>query len=69
MSVCRGDSGGGLVFKASNNRYYLEGIVSLAHSFLQNNQQSCDIQKRALFTDVNKYKEWIQKYGQILSQA
>ncbi|ENN81797.1 hypothetical protein YQE_01804, partial [Dendroctonus ponderosae] len=68
MSVCRGDSGGGLVFRASNNRYYLLGIVSLAHSFLQNNQQSCDIQKRALFTDVSKYKEWVLKYAQILSQ-
>ncbi|KAL1506781.1 hypothetical protein ABEB36_006082 [Hypothenemus hampei] len=61
MSVCKGDSGGGLVMKNSNGRYFIQGIVSLGHSLLENNQRSCNVQKRALFTNVNTYMNWIKK--------
>lgn len=61
-SVCRGDSGGGLVFKNPfyKNRYFIHGIVSLTESFVQNQEQHCNIQKGALFTKVDDYIEWIQ---------
>ncbi|KAJ3665180.1 hypothetical protein Zmor_000688 [Zophobas morio] len=52
-SVCKGDSGGGLVFK-HDGRYYVTGIVSLSPTspFLVN---GCDSQQYGLYTQVSKY--------------
>ncbi|XP_066262919.1 modular serine protease-like isoform X2 [Euwallacea similis] len=60
MSVCQGDSGGGLVVKDSKNKYYIQGLVSLGDVALKNNQRTCDIERRALFTNINEYTHWIQ---------
>ncbi|XP_066153127.1 modular serine protease-like isoform X2 [Euwallacea fornicatus] len=60
MSVCPGDSGGGLVIKDLKNKYYIKGLVSLGDVVLENNQRKCNIRRRALFTNVNMYTHWIQ---------
>ena len=51
--MCKGDSGGGLVFK-HDGRYYVTGIVSLSPTspFLVN---GCDSQQYGLYTQVSKY--------------
>ncbi|XP_050293231.1 modular serine protease-like [Anthonomus grandis grandis] len=69
MSVCRGDSGGGLVVKGANSRYFIQGLVSLAHAYMENNLRSCNIQKRALFTNINVYTDWILTKKQLLETS
>jgi secreted trypsin-like serine protease len=51
-SVCKGDAGGGLVFKHANNRFYIFGILSLAPS---SDMGGCDTHQYALYTDVKYY--------------
>lgn len=54
--ICRGDSGGGLFLKI-NNIHYLKGIVS---SSLLNGLE-CDVSKNAIYTNVPKFIDWIEK--------
>lgn len=54
--VCKGDSGNGMIFK-HQNKYFLLGIVS---SSLIDDEDNCDVTKFALYTDVLKYKNWIE---------
>lgn len=54
--VCRGDSGHGLIFKY-NKKFYLRGITSAS---LIDDEYKCDYRQFALFTDVLKYKNWIE---------
>ncbi|KAJ8712868.1 hypothetical protein PYW08_008172 [Mythimna loreyi] len=56
-SVCKGDSGGGMVFKM-NGIWYLRGLVSL--SLIQPNTTLCDPSHYAVFTDLAKFLPWIQ---------
>lgn len=61
-SVCKGDSGGGLVFKyRENNRYYIHGIVSVAHKM----QGMCNIQQNAIYTKVVAYDDFV---GRLLTK-
>lgn len=62
MSVCLGDSGGGLIFPKSgttgaNTVWQLRGIVSNSVS----RGDSCDPNKYVIFTDASKYLDWIAK--------
>ncbi|KAJ8959547.1 hypothetical protein NQ314_006284 [Rhamnusium bicolor] len=58
IAVCKGDSGGGLVFKNNkDNRYYVHGIVSIGHGL----EGSCNIQVSALYTKVAYHYEWLEK--------
>ncbi|RZC34678.1 prolow-density lipoprotein receptor-related protein 1-like, partial [Asbolus verrucosus] len=52
-SVCKGDSGGGLVFK-HKDRYYITGIVSLSP---QAPTGGCNSQQYGLYTSVYRYIE------------
>lgn len=54
--VCAGDSGGGMFIKF-NGVYYLRGIVS---SSLVRDDDSCDVDNYAVFTNVLKFKTWIK---------
>lgn len=54
--VCSGDSGNGLFFKDAG-KFFLLGIVS---SSLVDNEHKCDVTRFALYTDVLKYKDWIE---------
>ncbi|XP_018569606.1 uncharacterized protein LOC108909686 [Anoplophora glabripennis] len=57
-SVCSGDSGGGLAFKyREDNRYYVHGIVSVAHK----GGYICNIQQNALYTSVGHYYEFVER--------
>ena len=53
MSICKGDSGGGLVFKQSG-RYYLIAVTSLVPS-LHDDVGGCDSQNYGLYTKVSSY--------------
>jgi secreted trypsin-like serine protease len=55
-SVCLGDSGHGLFIKHENINY-LKGIVS---SSVSNNDRMCDVNTFSVFTNVEKFKNWIQ---------
>lgn len=60
VSVCQGDSGGGLVFPntvGSSTKYYLRGIVSTGG----NKAGSCDNDKYTTFTNVAYYSALIQR--------
>ncbi|XP_045540204.1 serine protease gd [Papilio machaon] len=71
-SACNGDSGGGFfVFtpdirhdNGSNSpgAWFLKGIVSLTVS--KRDARICDPTQYVVFTDVSKYKQWIEKYVQ-----
>ncbi|XP_970945.2 modular serine protease isoform X1 [Tribolium castaneum] len=50
-SVCRGDSGGGLVVKRNGDRFYLTGIVSLSPTSPRD-IDGCDSQQYGLYTKV-----------------
>lgn len=52
---CKGDSGGGFVLK-SGNRWFIRGIVS--SGLIRDN--SCDVSKATVFTDVAKFMHWIR---------
>ena len=58
--ICTGDSGGGVSIKVGST-FYFRGIVS---SGLYD-QISCDVTKFSIFTDVLKFKPWID---QIISE-
>ncbi|KAG4075983.1 hypothetical protein HA402_003809 [Bradysia odoriphaga] len=61
QAVCRGDSGGGLVFPkqvGSSTVYFLRGIVSTGG----NKGGSCDNDKYTLFTNVQYHIEMVQYY-------
>lgn len=56
MTVCQGDSGGGLVFEDPNsNAYYLRGVVSLG-------PKGCKRVDLALFTKLSSHKDLLEKY-------
>ncbi|XP_050515899.1 uncharacterized protein LOC114334142 isoform X2 [Diabrotica virgifera virgifera] len=58
-AVCKGDSGSGLVFKnREDNRYYLQGIVSIAPNL---NTFQCNYQTNALYTSVPFYYSFIKR--------
>ncbi|XP_063925673.1 modular serine protease-like [Zophobas morio] len=60
ISVCKGDSGGGLVFK-HGDRYWITGIVSVA-PVSSNNVNGCDSSQYGLYTKVSNYiKSFILK--------
>lgn len=48
--------------KPSEDRYYIQGIVSLARKI---NNVGCDIQVSSLYTKVSVHTEWLE---QILAQ-
>lgn len=54
--ICHGDSGGGLFIKSSGI-YYFKGIVS--SSLLKDD--TCDVTNFAVYTNVFKFKDWIDK--------
>jgi hypothetical protein len=54
--VCVGDSGGGL-YVSYRNTYYLRGIVSAS---LHGDNYGCNVDAYAVFTDVIKFKSWIE---------
>ncbi|CAH1280125.1 unnamed protein product [Diabrotica balteata] len=59
IAVCKGDSGSGLVFKnREDNRYYLQGIVSIAPNL---NTAQCNYQTNALYTSVPFYYSFIKR--------
>ena len=51
---CKGDSGGGLIIK-KQNKWYLRGLVSASEKF-----ENCVPGSPAIFTDVAKFKDFIQ---------
>lgn len=53
--VCTGDSGGGL-FITVDGVFYLKGIVS--SSLIKD--EGCDVSKNAVYTNVLKFKDWIE---------
>ncbi|KAF7266436.1 hypothetical protein GWI33_020266 [Rhynchophorus ferrugineus] len=68
-SVCKGDSGGALVFRHPlSHRFYVHGVVSVGPSFKKDSLTHCDIQKSALFTKVDTYFTWLQSKIYILSR-
>ena len=64
--ICDGDSGGGLSIKVGST-FFFRGIVSSG----LHDQISCDVSKFAIFTDVLKFKPWIDQImredGEILT--
>ncbi|XP_026740430.1 serine proteinase stubble-like isoform X2 [Trichoplusia ni] len=59
VSVCNGDSGGGMVFKSSRT-WYLRGLVSL--SVARQNEYRCDPTHYVIFTDLAKFLPWIKQH-------
>jgi len=59
QGVCDGDSGTG-VYVPYKNAYYLRGIVS---SSLNNIYNECDVDRKAIFTDVPNFYGWIKSGG------
>uniref|UniRef100_A0A4Y0BQE4 Peptidase S1 domain-containing protein n=1 Tax=Anopheles funestus TaxID=62324 RepID=A0A4Y0BQE4_ANOFN len=59
VSVCNGDSGGGMFFQFSDN-WYVRGVVSFMP--LRENIGLCDGTKYTVFTDVAKYREWVAQF-------
>uniref|UniRef100_A0A182N6R8 Peptidase S1 domain-containing protein n=1 Tax=Anopheles dirus TaxID=7168 RepID=A0A182N6R8_9DIPT len=59
VSVCNGDSGGGMFFEYGDS-WYVRGIVSFMP--LQDDGGLCDGSKYTVFTDVAKYREWIAQF-------
>lgn len=59
--VCHGDAGGGLVIKI-DEVYYLKGIVSF--SLVNITTDNCNISNFALFTNVQKFTDWIKQKTQ-----
>lgn len=61
VSVCQGDSGGGLAFSKvinQKNKYFIRGIVSTG----ANKAQSCDNDKYTTFTNTAFFTEFILRY-------
>uniref|UniRef100_A0A182LY60 Peptidase S1 domain-containing protein n=1 Tax=Anopheles culicifacies TaxID=139723 RepID=A0A182LY60_9DIPT len=59
VSVCNGDSGGGMFFEFADN-WYVRGVVSFMP--LRENTGLCDGTKYTVFTDVAKYRDWIVQF-------
>uniref|UniRef100_A0A182STS5 Peptidase S1 domain-containing protein n=1 Tax=Anopheles maculatus TaxID=74869 RepID=A0A182STS5_9DIPT len=59
VSVCNGDSGGGIFFEFSDS-WYVRGVVSFMP--LRENIGLCDGTKYTVFTDVAKYRDWIAQF-------
>lgn len=57
MTVCSGDSGGGLLFTL-DGKYYLRGISSYSISDPTGN---CDPTQSVAFTDVSYFLDWIRQ--------
>ncbi|XP_049821425.1 modular serine protease isoform X2 [Aethina tumida] len=57
-ALCEGDPGGALVFKHTDGKYYVKGIMSPAPRV----QGSCDIQQYALFTNIDYYAEDMSRF-------
>lgn len=59
---CSGDSGGGLLIprrkKTGEIVWALRGVVSL--SLLKEKNVLCDVHQYTVFTDLAKYKNWIE---------
>lgn len=61
VSVCEGDSGGGLVFPQVENgktKYYIRGTVSTGH----NKDGSCDSNRYTTFTNILYHEKLIETY-------
>jgi secreted trypsin-like serine protease len=56
---CHGDSGSGFFMKR-NDRWLLRGIVSAG--LPDPIQQTCDLKKYVVMSDVAKYQDWIMSY-------
>ncbi|KAK4878792.1 hypothetical protein RN001_011298 [Aquatica leii] len=59
---CVGDSGGGMVFRTSEDSgsvWHLKGLISV--SVVLQKQLKCGPQQFVVFTDVSKYEEWIKE--------
>lgn len=54
--ICRGDSGGGFVFK-HGTKWTLSGIVS--SSLVQNRDEACDEENNSIFVNVLSFLSWI----------
>lgn len=52
---CKGDSGGGFIFK-ENDTWYLRGILS---SSLEDFEGKCDVDNYSIFIDILYYLRWI----------
>lgn len=59
-NVCRGDSGGGLVFNL-NSYWTVGGLTSLAVAISNGSESICDLRQFVLYTDVSKYIDWIEE--------
>ncbi|XP_063923280.1 uncharacterized protein LOC135137524 [Zophobas morio] len=60
MSVCKGDSGGGLVFKF-NERFHISGVVSLGPTSSRSTTYSCDSQQYGLYTNISQHKKFLRE--------
>lgn len=72
ISVCQGDSGGGLVFsywddKTHSIRWYLRGVVS--NGPLGEDMQSCRPNTYTMFTKFYSLRDWLKKEFRILTAA
>ncbi|GJQ69600.1 hypothetical protein Trydic_g6694 [Trypoxylus dichotomus] len=57
MSVCKGDSGGGLFFqRKSDSIFFVRGIVSISPT----STAGCNSNHYSLYTKVSKYLQWIE---------
>ncbi|CAH0718451.1 unnamed protein product, partial [Brenthis ino] len=71
-SVCNGDSGGGFVVFIPNEDsgitsspggvWFIRGIISFVMSKENYRVSVCDPNEYAIFTDVDKYDDWIKKH-------
>lgn len=59
-SICRGDSGGGLVMHLKDG-WYIRGIASLTPSMRSGPLDVCDLTQFAIFTDVVQFADWINE--------
>lgn len=59
MSVCNGDSGGGLVFKYGL-KYYIMGVVSNSPQ-AKTSEGGCDSQRYSMYTKISPYTNFILK--------
>ena len=59
-SACKGDSGGGLVFK-TDDKWYIRGIVSVGlGSVTVGAERSCDSFAYTLYEKVSEHMTWIR---------
>ncbi|KAF2880721.1 hypothetical protein ILUMI_25463 [Ignelater luminosus] len=59
QSTCQGDSGGGLAFKNTNEKYFLRGIVSTSPA---TRERFCDSNQYGTYTLLSKYIDFIREY-------